>query len=597
MDWLQSLLWDPSSVAHIVFLYAFVVAAGVYLGKIKIFGVSLGVTFVLFAGILMGHFGFTADTHILHFIREFGLILFVFCIGLQVGPSFFSSFKKGGMTLNLLAVGIVVLNIAVALGLYYLWNGRVELPMMVGILYGAVTNTPGLGAANEALNQLSYNGPQIALGYACAYPLGVVGILYGAVTNTPGLGAANEALNQLSYNGPQIALGYACAYPLGVVGIIGSIIAIRYIFRVNMAKEEESLKMQSGDAHHKPHMLSLEVRNESISGKTLIEIKEFLGRQFVCSRIRHEGHVSIPNHETIFNVGDQLFIVCSEEDAPAITVFIGKEVDIDWEKQDLPMVSRRILVTKPEINGKTLGSMHFRSMYDVNVTRVNRSGMDLFADPNLILQVGDRVMVVGQQDAVERVAGVLGNQLKRLDTPNIVTIFVGIFLGILLGSLPIAFPGMPTPLKLGLAGGPLVVAILIGRFGHKLHLVTYTTMSANLMLREIGIVLFLASVGIDAGANFVQTVVEGDGLLYVGCGFLITVIPLLIIGAIARLYYKVNYFTLMGLIAGSNTDPPALAYANQTTSGDAPAVGYSTVYPLSMFLRILTGQMILLAMM
>ena len=554
MDWLQSLLWDPSSVAHIVFLYAFVVAAGVYLGKIKIFGVSLGVTFVLFAGILMGHFGFTADTHILHFIREFGLILFVFCIGLQVGPSFFSSFKKGGMTLNLLAVGIVVLNIAVALGLYYLWNGRVELPMMVGILYGAVTNTPGLGAANETLNQLSYNGPQIAL-------------------------------------------GYACAYPLGVVGIIGSIIAIRYIFRVNMTKEEESLKTQSGDAHHKPHMMSLEVRNESISGKTLIEIKEFLGRNFVCSRIRHEGHVSIPNHETIFNMGDQLFIVCSEEDAPAITVFIGKEVELDWEKQDLPMVSRRILVTKPEINGKTLGSMHFRSMYGVNVTRVNRSGMDLFADPNLILQVGDRVMVVGQQDAVERVAGVLGNQLKRLDTPNIVTIFVGIFLGILLGSLPIAFPGMPTPLKLGLAGGPLVVAILIGRFGHKLHLVTYTTMSANLMLREIGIVLFLASVGIDAGANFVQTVVEGDGLLYVGCGFLITVIPLLIIGTIARRDYKVNYFTLMGLIAGSNTDPPALAYANQVTSSDAPAVGYSTVYPLSMFLRILTGQMILLAMM
>ena len=547
-------MWDPSSVAHIVLLYAFVVAAGVYLGKIKIFGVSLGVTFVLFAGILMGHFGFTADTHILHFIREFGLILFVFCIGLQVGPSFFSSFKKGGMTLNLLAVGIVVLNIAVALGLYYLWNGRVELPMMVGILYGAVTNTPGLGAANEALNQLNYTGPQIAL-------------------------------------------GYACAYPLGVVGIIGSIIAIRYIFRVNMAKEEESLKIQSGDAHHKPHMMSLEVRNESISGKTLIEIKEFLGRQFVCSRIRHEGHVSIPNHETIFNMGDQLFIVCSEEDAPAITVFIGKEVELDWEKQDLPMVSRRILVTKPEINGKTLGSMHFRSMYGVNVTRINRSGMDLFADPNLVLQVGDRVMVVGQQDAVERVAGVLGNQLKRLDTPNIVTIFVGIFLGILLGSLPIAFPGMPTPLKLGLAGGPLVVAILIGRFGHKLHLVTYTTMSANLMLREIGIVLFLASVGIDAGANFVQTVVEGDGLLYVGCGFLITVIPLLIIGAIARLYYNVNYFTLMGLIAGSNTDPPALAYANQTTSGDAPAVGYSTVYPLSMFLRILTGQMILLTMM
>ena len=554
MDWLQSLLWDSSSVAHIVLLYAFVIAVGVYLGKIKIFGVSLGVTFVLFAGIVMGHFGFTADSHILHFIREFGLILFVFCIGLQVGPSFFSSFKKGGMTLNLLAVGIVILDIAVALGLYFLWNGRIELPMMIGILYGAVTNTPGLGAANEALNQLSYQGPQIAL-------------------------------------------GYACAYPLGVVGIIGSIILIRYLFRVNLQQEEENLSKQNDETHVMPHVMSLEVRNESIDGKTLDEVKNFLGREFVCSRYRHEGHVCIPDRNTIFRVGDQLFIVCSEDDAPAVTAFIGKEINIDWEKQDLPMVSRRILVTKTEVNGKTLGSMHFRSMYNVNVTRVNRSGTDLFADPNLVLQVGDRVMVVGQQDAVERVAGVLGNQLKRLDTPNIITIFVGVFLGILLGSLPIAFPGMPTPLKLGLAGGPLVVAILIGRFGHKFHLVTYTTISANLMLREIGIVLFLASVGIDAGANFVQTVVEGDGLLYVGCGFLITTIPLLIIGAIARLYYKVNYFTLMGLIAGSNTDPPALAYANQVTNSDAPAVGYSTVYPLAMFLRILTGQMILLAMM
>ena len=555
MDWIQSLLWDYSSVAHIVFLYAFVIAAGVLLGKIKIFGVSLGVTFVLFTGILMGHFGFTGDTHILHFIREFGLILFVFCIGLQVGPSFFSSFKKGGMTLNLLAVGIVVLNIAVALTIYFLANGRIELPMMVGILYGAVTNTPGLGAAQEALTQLNYNGPQIAL-------------------------------------------GYACAYPLGVVGIIGSIIAIRYIFRVNLAKEEDELKNQDAEhLKHKPHLMSLEVRNESINGKTLVQVKDFLGRSFVCSRIRHEGHVNIPNHETLFHMGDQVFIVCSEEDAEAITAFIGKEVQVDWEKQDMPMVSRRILITKSEINGKKLGDMHFRGMFGVNVTRVNRSGMDLFADPHLTLQVGDRVMVVGQQDAVERVANVLGNSLKRLDHPNIVTIFVGIFLGIFLGSLPIAFPGMPTPVKLGLAGGPLVVAILIGRFGYKLHLVTYTTMSANLMLREIGIVLFLASVGIEAGANFVHTVVEGDGLLYVGYGFLITVIPLLIIGAIARLYYKVNYFTLMGLIAGSNTDPPALAYSTQASNNDAPAVGYSTVYPLTMFLRILAGQMILLLMM
>ena len=553
MNWLESLLWDPASVAHIVCLYAFLISLGVLLGKIKFFGVSLGVTFVLFTGILMGHFGFTGEIHILHFLREFGLILFVFCIGLQVGPSFFSSFKKGGMTLNLLAVGIVLLNIVVTLAIYFLANGRVELPMMIGILYGAVTNTPGLGAAQEALNQLNYTGEPIAL-------------------------------------------GYACAYPLGVVGIIGSIIAIRYIFRISFAKEEEQIKTQDADTKHKPHNMHLEVRNESINGKTLMQVKDFLGRPFVCSRMRHEGHVSIPNHETVFHTGDQLFIVCSEEDAEAITAFIGKEIQVDWEKQDMPMVSRRILVTKSEVNGKKLGSMHFRSMYGVNVTRVNRSGMDLFADPNLILQVGDRVMVVGQQDAVERVAGVLGNQLKRLDTPNIVTIFVGIFLGIVLGSLPIAFPGMPTPVKLGLAGGPLVVAILIGRFGHKLKLVTYTTMSANLMLREIGIVLFLASVGIEAGEHFVQTVVHGDGLLYVGYGFLITVIPLLIIGIVARLYYKVNYFTLMGLIAGSTTDPPALAYANQVSGNDAPSVGYSTVYPLSMFLRIIAGQMILLAM-
>ena len=555
MSWVDSLLWDPASVAHIVFLYAFVISVGVLLGKIKFFGISLGVTFVLFTGILMGHFGFTAETHILHFLREFGLILFVFCIGLQVGPSFFSSFKKGGMRLNALAVAIVLLNIVVALGIYFLAEGRVSLPMMVGIMYGAVTNTPGLGAAQEALNQLHYTGDPIAL-------------------------------------------GYACAYPLGVVGIIGSVIAIRYIFRVNFQKEEQDLQtLDSSDLKHKPHMMSLEVRNESINGKTLLQVKDFLARAFVCSRIRHEGHVSIPDQNTLFYVGDQLFIVCSEEDAAAITAFIGKEIEVDWERQDMPMVSRRILVTKSEINGKKLGSMHFRSMFGVNVTRINRSGMDLFADPNLVLQVGDRVMVVGQQDAVERVANVLGNQLKRLDSPNIVTIFVGIFLGILLGSLPIAFPGMPTPVKLGLAGGPLVVAILIGRFGHKLKLVTYTTMSANLMLREIGIVLFLSSVGIEAGEHFVDTVVEGDGLFYVLWGFLITVVPLLLVGIFARWRYKLNYFTLMGLVAGSTTDPPALAYANQVSGNDAPSVGYSTVYPLTMFLRILAGQMLLLTMM
>jgi putative transport protein len=388
LDWIEKLLWDPSSVAHIVFLYAFVIACGVLLGKIKIFGVSLGVTFVLFVGILMGHFGFTGDPHILHFIRDFGLILFVFCIGLQVGPSFFSSFKKGGMRLNLLAVGIVVLNVAVALAVYFL-DDRIDLPMAVGVLYGAVTNTPGLGAAQEALTQLNYDGPQIAL-------------------------------------------GYACAYPLAVIGIIGSTIAIRYIFRVNFQKEEEELKMADSDSQkNKPHLMTLEIRNESIDGMKLLQVKDLIKSSFVCSRIRHDGHVTIPNPDTVFHTGDQVYIVCSEEDAETMIAFIGKPVDIDWEKQDMPMVSRRILVTKSEINGKKLGDMHFRSLYGVNITRVNRSGMDLYADPNLILQVGDRVMVVGEQDAVERVANTLGNSLKRLDHPNIVTIFVGIFLGIL----------------------------------------------------------------------------------------------------------------------------------------------------------------------
>lgn len=554
MDWIQDLLWNQSSVAHIVLLYAFVIALGVLLGKIKLFGVSLGVTFVLFVGIVMGHFGFTGDIEILHFIREFGLILFVFCIGLQVGPSFFTSFKKGGMTLNLIAVGIVFLNIVVALSCYFIMDGRVELPMVIGVLYGAVTNTPGLGAAQEALNQLNYTGPQIAL-------------------------------------------GYACAYPLGVVGIIGSLILIRYIFRIDLKKEQEDLKSQE-DSKQQPLMLSLEVKNEAIKGKTLVEVQKFFGRSFICSRLRHADKVLIPTHNTVLNEGDQVLIVCTEEDVDALTALIGEQITTDWEEVtdtlDTDMISRKVLVTKSEINGKNLGELKFRNLYGVNITRVHRSGVDLLAHPSLVLQVGDRVTVVGKENAVNKVADVLGNSLKRLDHPNIITIFVGIFLGILFGSLPIKFEGMPTPIKLGLAGGPLVVAILIGRFGHKLKLVTYTTQSANLMLREIGIVLFLASVGIEAGGNFVQTVVEGDGLLYVGMGVLITVIPILIMGTIARVYYKVNYFTLMGLIAGSNTDPPALAYANQVAGNDAASVGYSTVYPLTMFLRILTGQMILL---
>lgn len=557
MNWLQDLLTNPNSIAHIVALYAFVIAAGVLLGKIKFFGISLGVTFVFFVGILAGHFGFTGNPAILSFVQDFGLILFVFCIGLQVGPSFFSSFKRGGITLNLLAVGIVFLNIAVALILYFALQGRVDIPMMVGILCGAVTNTPGLGAANEALQQLHYQGPEIAM-------------------------------------------GYACAYPLGVMGIILSMIIIRYICRVDVQRDSDEIqKEEEANPHMKPYTISLKVQNEALSGKTLSQVQNFLARDFVCTRIIQDGHMITPNANTVLRLGDRMFLVCAEDDSEAIMAFIGPKIEQDWDatnQQDKPMVSRRILVTQPNINGKTLGELHFSSMYGVNVTRVNRSGMDLFAARQLRLQVGDRVMVVGPQDAIERVANLLGNQLRRLDHPNIVTIFVGILCGILFGSLPIAIPGMPTPVKLGLAGGPLIISILIGRFGHKVKLVTYTTMSANLMLREVGLVLFLASVGIKAGENFVQMVVEGDGVLYVGLGFLITFIPLLITGIIARWHHRVNYFTLMGLIAGSNTDPPALAYANQIAGNDAPAVGYSTVYPLTMFLRILTAQLLVLLM-
>ena len=425
----------------------------------------------------------------------------------------------------------------------------------------------------------------------------MVGTLYGAVTNTPGLGAANEALSNVFNDGnlPQIASGYACAYPLGVVGIIGATILIRYICRIKLDHEEKELELQSAEnAHVKPHQMHLRVTNSYLSGKTLLQIHNFLNRDFVCSRILHDGHVSIPNRDTVFEVGDQIFVVCAKADAEAIIAFIGPEIKVDWEKQDMPLVSKRILVTRSSINGKTLGQMHFSSVYGVNVTRITRQGMDLFASSSLALQVGDRIMVVGPEDAVTHVSGVLGNSIKRLDTPNIATIFLGIIIGIIFGSLPFTIPGMPVPMRLGIAGGPLIIAILIGRYGYKVRLVTYTTTSANLMLREIGLVLFLASVGIKAGAGFWETVVQGDGLKYVGTGFLITVIPILIIGTLARLKFKFNYFTIMGMLAGTYTDPPALAYANQSCSKEAPAVGYSTVYPLSMFLRILTAQIIIL---
>ena len=559
MEWIVNLFTTTDSIAHIILLYAIVIFCGVLLGKIKIGGISMGVTFVLFVGILAGHIHFTAPTDILNFVQDFGLILLVFCIGLQVGPGFFESFKKGGVTLNLLATTAILLNIGVMFACYFLFfdsDNPANLPMMVGTLCGAVTNTPALGAAVEALHSV--------------FPAGKL---------------------------PEIASGYACAYPLGVVGIIGATIAVRYICRVNLDNEEKQLEdAENENMHEKPVLMHLKVTNKFICDRSLLQVSEFLNRDIVCTRLLHDGHVSIPNRETVFSLGDEVLVVCAEADAEPIQAFIGPLLGNEWAYEDekQPMVSRRILITNPKINGKTLRGMHFSSVYGVNVTRITRQGIELFASPMYHFQVGDRIMVVGPEDNVNRVEELMGNSIRRLNTPNIATIFIGIFLGILFGSLPIALPGMPVPLKLGLAGGPLFIAILIGRFGYRLKLVTYTTTSANMMLREIGLVLFLASVGIKAGAGFWDTVVAGDGLKYVYTGFLITIIPILIVGTIARLRYKFNYFTIMGMLAGTYTDPPALAYASSSCSREAPAIGYSTVYPLSMFLRIFTAQIIVL---
>ena len=554
MDWLENLLFNSDSIAHIVLLYSIVISLGVLLGRVKIFGVSLGVTFILFVGILMGHFGFNGNLEIINFVQDFGLILFVFCIGLQVGPSFFSSFKKGGISMNLMSIATILLNIIVMVVLWLCLFDKEDLPMMVGVLCGAVTNTPGLGAANEALSQVGYSGAQIAN-------------------------------------------GYACAYPLGVVGIIGATILIRFLCRIKLDKEKEALSQEeAANQPGKPHRMYVEVTNPAVEGITIKRLRELSNRDFVCSRIHQNGTVNIPNKDTVLHLGDHLLIVCACDETEAIITFIGKEVDADkeFDISHSPMVSRRILVTEEDVNGKTLAQLSLSGKFGVVATRIYRAGIELFAKPSQRIQVGDRIRVVGPSDAVDRLASRLGNSQKHLDHPNILTIFIGIFVGIIFGSLPIAIPGMPTPVKLGLAGGPLIISILISRFGYKMKLVSYTTVSANLMLREIGLSLFLASVGIKAGGNFINTVVEGDGLLYVLCGFLITIIPIICIGPVARLKYKMNYFTLMGMIAGTYTDPPALAYANQVAGNDAPALGYTTVYPLSMFLRIITAQVLIL---
>jgi len=552
MDSLASLFMPGEvSIASTLVLYSFVIAAGIYIGKVKFFGVSLGVTFVLFVGILMGHFGYVVDNNILKFVREFGLILFIFSIGLQVGPGFFSSFKKGGMRLNLLAVLGIALNVAIVLCIYFFGNVH-DISALVGVMSGAVTNTPGLAAAQQTITQM---------------------------TSTP------EQANLM-------ASGYAAAYPLGVVGIILSMFVIKWIFRIDIDNEIKQIEKEQEDSHLKPFLLTIKVENNLVNNKTLLQLHDVVHTNFVVSRLMGaDGTVTIPKSTTTIHTGDMLYIVCSAQDVERFKAVIGPEVEMDWESTPTPVYSRRIVVTKSEYNGVALGSLRLHNGYKLNCTRVNRAGVDLLAAPNLRLQMGDRITVVGNLEDIDRLASRLGNSMKRLNQPNLITIFVGIMLGIALGSINVGF-GM----KLGLAGGPLVVAILLSRFGYRLKLVTYTSSSASLMLRELGICLFLASVGISAGKGFAATVFNTTGMWWVIWGFVITIVPLLIMGFIARKFYKINYLTMMGVFSGGYTDPPALAFANNSTGNDAPAVSYSTVYPLTMFLRVVAAQVLILCL-
>ena len=551
MEWITSLFLG-NSIAHTVFTLAITIAIGIALGKIKIAGISLGITWILFVGIALSSFGMQIDPTIIEFVKEFGLILFVYSVGMQVGPSFFSSFKQGGMRLVGIASAIVLLGVVTAYVIHLVTGTPIS--TMVGVLSGAVTNTPGLGAAQQA--------------YA----------------------------DSTGMNDPTIAMGYAVAYPLGVVGIIVSIVLLRAIFRIKLDKEKEALESDNESKY--AAKISIELTNANLFGRTVVETRGLINRSFVVSRVcRVDGRIEIANAQTVLHEGDKMLIICAHEDVEAIEMMLGHQINMehsDWINLDQQFISRRIIITQPHINGKTIGELRLRSSHAVNVTRVNRSGVDLIPEHNLELQIGDRLTVVGSEMAIDAVAKTLGNSMRRLREPNLISIFLGIFLGVFVGSIPIAIPGMPQAVKLGLAGGPLIVAILISRFGAHYHLVTYTTMSANLMLREVGISLFLAAVGISAGEGFIDTVVNQGGYMWVLYGVIITMLPILLVGIFARKVYKVNYFTLMGVIAGSMTNPPALAYSNATASNDVPAVSYATVYPFMMFLRVLTAQLFVL---
>lgn len=551
MDWFSNLFFG-TGIAHSIFVLSLAIAAGIFLGaKLKIKGITLGITWILFCAIACSHFGMTLDPLVESFAKDLGLILFVYSIGLQVGPGFFSSFGKGGLSLNMLSASIVFLGCLTTYVIHVL--SGVDIATMTGVLFGAVTNTPGLGAAQQAYQDLT--------------------------------GVSN----------PDIASGYAMAYPLGVVGIIFSLLFIRWIFRVKLEEEEDQVKAEKGE-EQQIASFDMKLTNPQIDGIRVRDLKLLTHVNIVVSRLLDvNGNEFMPEADTILHVGDRVRFVGDAKNERTI-MLLGERTEVAWEEKekDIHLVNRHIIVTKPKMNGRRIGELKVRAAYQITITRIRRAGIELLATPDLILQLGDRLTVVGEQEAVDKVAKVFGNSTKKLDAPNLASLFFGIILGVTLGSLPFALPGLSQPFKLGIAGGSLIVAILMGAFGTKWHMVTYTTSSANLMIREIGISLFLASVGFGAGKSFIPTLLEG-GYVWIGYGVLITLLPLLIIGIIGRQWLKLDYFTLMGLIAGSTTDPPALAYAtSQSSQNDRAAVAYSTVYPLTMFLRVLTGQLMIL---
>ena len=550
MEWLYSLFIEHSALQAVVVL-SLISAIGLGLGKIHVCGISLGVTFVFFAGILAGHFGLSIDPQILNYAESFGLIIFVYALGLQVGPGFFSSFRKGGVTLNMLAIAVVILGTFLAVVCSY--TTGVSLPNMVGILCGATTNTPALGAAQQTLKQM------------------------GLESSTP-------------------ALGCAVAYPLGVIGVILAVLLIR-----KLLVRREDLEVQEKDDANKTYIAAFQVHNPAIFNKSIKDIAHMSYPKFVISRLWRDGNVSIPTSEKIIKEGDRLLVVTSEKDALALTVLFGEQENTDWNKEDIDwnaidsqLISQRIVVTRPELNGKKLGALRLRNHYGINISRVYRSGVQLLATPELTLQLGDRLTVVGEAAAIQNVEKVLGNAIKSLKEPNLVAVFVGIILGLALGAVPFSIPGISTPVRLGLAGGPIIVGILIGTFGPRLHMITYTTRSANLMLRALGLSLYLACLGLDAGAHFFDTVFRPEGLLWIGLGFGLTLVPTVLVGFFAFKIMKIDFGSVSGMLCGSMANPMALNYANDTIPGDNPSVAYATVYPLSMFLRVIIAQVLLM---